>query len=415
MGLLGLWGFVVFILCFLVLAYVPLQTHASSRSSINRKNLVVEPLVKGLCASMVIGHGYKCQELEVTTKDGYILSLQRIPEGRRESGGIGTKKQSVIIQHGVMVDGMIWFMNSPEQNLPMILADSGFDVWIVNSRGTRYSRRHTFLDPSNDEFWNWCLDDLVAYDLPAVFDFVYNLTGQKIHYVGHSLGTLMALTSFSERQLVHQVKSAALLSPVAFLSHMKTALGVIAARSLLSEALTLLRVAEFDPRGLLVKGYVRSVCASPGVDCSDMMSAMTGPNCCLNSSAVDQLLLHDNLQPTSTKNMVHLAQIVRYGVLAKYNHLEPQNMMKIPENIFPQSYYNLSNIPHDLPLFLSYGGQDALSDVADVQNLIDRLKSHDVDKLNVQYIKDYAHADHIMALNAKDIVYNAIVTFFKHQ
>ncbi|KAE9619864.1 putative triacylglycerol lipase [Lupinus albus] len=276
MGLLGLWGFVPFILCFLVLAYVPYQTHASSRSSISRKNLVLDPSLKGLCASVVIGHGYKCHELEVTTKDGYILSLQRIPEGRYESGGIGTKKQPVIIQHGVLVDGMTWFMNSPEQNLPMILADSGFDVWIVNSRGTRYSRRHISLDPSSEEFWNWCLDDLVSYDLTAVFDFVYNQTDQKIHYVGHSLGTLMALTSFSERQLVHQVKSAALLSPVAFLSHMKTALVVLAARSLLSETFTLLRVAEFNPTGVLVKGYVRSICAFPGVDCDDLLGAITG-------------------------------------------------------------------------------------------------------------------------------------------
>lgn len=410
MDLLGLWCFAALILCFLVLAYAPHQAHASSRTSISRKNVVVDPSAEGLCASMVIGHGYKCQELEVTTKDGYILSLQRIPEGRGENGGVSTKKQPVIIQHGVLVDGMIWFMNSPEQNLPMILADSGFDVWIVNSRGTRYSRRHTFRDPSSEDFWNWCFDDLVTYDLPAVFDFVYNQTGQKSNYVGHSLGTLIALASFSERQLVNRVKSAALLSPVAFLSHMKTAIGDIAAKSLLSEAFTLLGVAEFNPTGLPIMGYVKSICAFPGVDCSDMMSAMTGPNCCLDSSAIDQLLSHENLQPTSTKTMVHLAQIVRYGVLAKFNQLGPNNF-----DIFPHQLYNLTNIPHDFPLFLSYGGQDALADVADVQNLIDRLKSHDVDKLNVQYIKDYAHADHVLALNAKDIVFNAVVSFFKRQ
>ena len=77
--------------------------------------------------------------------------------------------------------------------------------------------------------------------------------------------------------------------------------------------------------------------------------------------------------------------------------------------------YNISNIPHDLPIFISYGGQDALSDVRDVQLLLDGLKFHDVDKLMIQYIKDYAHADFIMGINAKDIVYNQIVQFFKNQ
>lgn len=44
---------------------------------------------------------------------------------------------------------MTWLMNSPEQDLPLILADNGFDVWIANTRGTKHSRRHVSLDPSN--------------------------------------------------------------------------------------------------------------------------------------------------------------------------------------------------------------------------------------------------------------------------
>lgn len=74
--------------------------------------------------------------------------------------------------------------------------------------------------------------------------------------------------------------------------------------------------------------------------------------------------------------------------------------------------YKLSNIPPKLPLFISYGGQDALSDVQDVQQLLDELKLHDVLKLTVQFVKDYAHADFIMGVNAKDIVYNQVHKFF---
>ena len=48
-------------------------------------------------------------------------------------------------------------------------------------------------------------------------------------------GTLIALASFSEGKLINQLKSAALLSPIAYLSHMNTALGVVAAKSFIGE------------------------------------------------------------------------------------------------------------------------------------------------------------------------------------
>lgn len=165
-----------------------------------------------------------------------------------------------------------------------------------------------------------------------------------------------------------------------------------------------------------------------------------GKNCCLNASTVD-VFLRNEPQSTSTKNLVHLAQsklvyislfkntsdlkhgrdgyikdsilaAVRDGVLAKYNYGTPT--FNIEHYGVPKPpIYNLSNIPNDFPLFLSYGGQDALSDPKDVATLLDDLKMHDEGKLSVQYIKDYAHADFIMGVTAKDVVYNKIISFFQ--
>lgn len=36
-------------------------------------------------------------------------------------------------------------------------------------------------------FWEWSWDELVAYDLPATYQYVHDQAGQKLHYVGHSL------------------------------------------------------------------------------------------------------------------------------------------------------------------------------------------------------------------------------------
>lgn len=404
---MALQAFCVLVTMIMAIAH---QAYGSGRGSVGLVSGFIDPPIVGICSTSVIIHGYKCQEIDVKTQDGFILNMQRIPEGR--AGGGDSKRQPVLIQHGVLVDGMTWLLNPPEQNLPLILADKGFDVWIANARGTRYSCRHTSLQPYEPGFWNWSWDELVVFDLPAVFDYVYSQTGQKAHYVGHSLGTLIALASFSEGLLVDKLKSAVLLSPIAYLGHMNSALDVAAAKAFV-EITTLFGMAEFNPKGEPVANFLRALCDYPGVDCYDLLTSISGKNCCLNASTVD-LFLKNEPQSTSTKNMVHLAQTVRDGVLAKYNYGNPDfNMMHYGEAKPP--IYNLSNIPHDLPIFISYGGQDALSDVRDVELLLDSLKFHDVDKLTIQYIKDYAHADFIMGVNAKDIVYNQVVSFFNHQ
>nr|XP_009761472.1 PREDICTED: triacylglycerol lipase 2-like isoform X1 [Nicotiana sylvestris] len=403
------------ILSLVILVVQPYRAFGSSRG--NPFGFITDDNSAGMCASAVIVHGYKCQEFEVTTDDGFILSVQRIPKGRDGVGG-GANRPPVLLQHGVLVstgskDGVTWLQNSPEQSPAMILADNGFDVWISNIRGTRYSRRHVTLDPNSSDYWNWTWDDLVVHDLPTVIDLVFQQTGQKIHYIGHSMGTLIALASFSEGRNLDKIKSAALLSPVAYLSHMTTALGVVAARAFVSEITTIFGLAEFNPRGEPVSNFLKALCAQAGVDCYDLITALTGKNCCVNATTVEHFLKNEP-QSTSTKNLVHLSQTVRDGVLSKYDY---------GSNDFNQAHYgeakppkyNLTNIPHDLPLFLSYGGQDALSDVQDVETLLDYLKFHDVDKLHVQYIKDFAHADFIIGITAKDIVYNQIIAFFRNQ
>lgn len=47
-----------------------------------------------------------------------------------------------------MQDAVTWLLNPPDQSLPLILADEGFDV-LVNTRGTKYSRGHTSLSPND--------------------------------------------------------------------------------------------------------------------------------------------------------------------------------------------------------------------------------------------------------------------------
>ncbi|KAE9614954.1 hypothetical protein Lal_00048228 [Lupinus albus] len=365
----------------------------------------------GICSSMVKTQGYTCEEHLVTTKDGYILNMPRIPVGR--SKGKPCNRPPILLQHGLFMDGITWLLLPPEQSLAFLLADNGFDVWIANSRGTKYSRQHTSLPINSSDYWNWSWDELVSYDLPATFQYVQDQTGQKLHYVGHSQGTLVALAAFSKDQLLNMLRSAALLSPIAYVGQMTSPLATKAAENFVAETLYKLGIFEFDLKGGSVAKFLRDMCKSTAIDCTNLLTSFTGPNCCLSPSIVNIFLDHEP-QSTATKNMIHLSQMIRQGTIAMFDY---ENAVENNEHYGQPSppVYDMTKIPNDLPLFMSYGGADALSDVKDVKLLLESLKDHEGDKLVVQYRNDYAHADYVMGENAKQDVYEPLISFFKLQ
>ncbi|KAK9663911.1 hypothetical protein RND81_14G005700 [Saponaria officinalis] len=365
----------------------------------------------GICKMMVESQGYLCEEHTVTTDDGYILSLQRIPRGLSDNAT--RVRPPVLLQHGVLMDGVTWLLNLPSQALAFVLADSGFDVWIANSRGTNYSLGHTTLSSDDPAYWDWSWDELVAFDLPTIVKYVFNLSRQKLHYVGHSQGTLIALAAFSQQRLVNMVRSAGLLSPVAYLSRMTSPLARNAVDNFMSELLYWSGLHQFVPRGEAVMNLLKDICAKQGIDCTNLLTSFTGENCCLSTSTVPTFLKHEP-QPTATKNMIHLAQMARDGTIAMYDYIDKDTNIEHYGQAVPP-LYDLVNIPNDIPLFISHGGRDELADVDDVKFLLDTLKDHDPGKLFLQFIQDYAHADYVLAINAKEVVYDSLISFFKNQ
>ena len=67
-------------------------------------------------------------------------------------------------------------MNLPSESLAYILADSGFDVWLGNNRGTTYSREHVNYTIHDKEFWDFSFHEMGVYDLPAEIDYILNIT-----------------------------------------------------------------------------------------------------------------------------------------------------------------------------------------------------------------------------------------------
>ncbi|KAG4943728.1 hypothetical protein JHK85_048374 [Glycine max] len=55
--------------------------------------------------------------------------------------------------------------------------------------------------------------------------------------------------------------------------------------------------------------------------------------------------------------------------------------------------YDMTRIPNEFPIFLSYGGLDRLSEVTSVHVLLNHLQNHDPNKVVVLFREDYAHID----------------------
>ncbi|CAM0950630.1 unnamed protein product [Alopecurus aequalis] len=340
----------------------------------------------------------------VQTSDGFLLSLQHIPHGK--NGVADSTGPPVFLQHGLFQGGDTWFINSPEQSLGYILADNGFDVWIGNVRGTRWSKGHSTLTVHDKLFWDWSWQELAEYDLLAMLSYVYTARQSKILYVGHSQGTIMGLAAFSLPEIAKMISSAALLCPISYLDHVSARFVVRAVAMHLDQMLVTMGIHQLNFRSDMGVQIVDSLCDDGHVDCNDLLSSITGENCCFNGSRVDYYLEYEP-HPSSTKNLRHLFEMIRKGTFARYDYGLWGNLKHYGQLHPPP--FDLSSIPESLRMWMGYGGLDALADVTDVERTIKELRSTP----ELLYIGDYGHIDFVMSVKAKDDVYVDLMRFLR--
>uniref|UniRef100_A0ACD5XQL1 Uncharacterized protein n=1 Tax=Avena sativa TaxID=4498 RepID=A0ACD5XQL1_AVESA len=358
----------------------------------------------GLCEQMLLPLGYPCTEHTVETSDGFLLSLQHIPHGK--NGVADNTGPPVFLQHGLFQGGDTWFINSAEQSLGYILADNGFDVWIGNVRGTRWSKGHSTLTVHDKLFWDWSWQELAEYDLLAMLSYVYTVRQSKILYVGHSQGTIMGLAAFSLPEIAKMISSAALLCPITYLDHVSARFVLRAVAMHLDQMLLTMGIHQLNFRSDMGVQIVDSLCDDGHVDCNSLLSAITGENCCFNGSRVDYYLEYEP-HPSSTKNLHHLFEMIRKGTFARYDYGLWGNLKRYGQLRPPP--FDLSNIPESLRMWMGYGGLDALADVTDVDRTIKELRSTP----ELLYIGDYGHIDFVMSVKAKDDVYVDLMRFLR--
>lgn len=128
--------------------------------------------------------GVKVELRNIYTADDSRLSLSRIKPRNREP-----LSTPVILIHGSYSTRSFW-VSDKGIGLGVFLADQGFDVWIPELRGHG-------LSPKGDSFSEITAEDQIRYDLPAIQDAVYSLTGTPAFWIGHSFGGLFILAALS--------------------------------------------------------------------------------------------------------------------------------------------------------------------------------------------------------------------------
>lgn len=348
--------------------------------------------------------GYPCENHDIVTEDGYILTVQRIPHGR---GGKQKNKIPVFLQHGLIDSSATWINNPPEESLGFILADNGYDVWIGNSRGNTYSRRHVNISTESDQFWDFSFDEMAKYDIPACIDYVLSKTGQEqLHYIGHSQGTMVGFIAFSSSQeLGKKVKTFSALAPVATVGHIKGAMRVLSYFTSEIEFLfKLFGIREFLPSNIITKALAEIVCESHITEavCADFIFLLCGFDTSnLNDTRIPVYVSHTPAG-TSVKDIVHFAQLIKNKKFQMYDYGEKGNMEKYHAAVPPQ--YNVTKM--ETPVALFTATNDWLADPYDVNHSLRPYLSNIIQDKNID---EWNHLDFVWGEDAHSIIYEDIL------
>ncbi|KAJ8675726.1 hypothetical protein QAD02_011512, partial [Eretmocerus hayati] len=343
--------------------------------------------------------GYPVEEHFVTSEDGYILRLHRIPATQ--------DSPAVLLHHGLLESSFSWLVNGRNKSLAFILASEGYDVWLGNARGNTYSRNHTTLSTSDSAFWDFSWHEMGIYDLPAEIQYISNLKDDKLFYIGHSMGTTIFLVMAAERpDIAFQIKAMIGLAPAAYLNHMDGLFRTVA--PLLHSIQVdhgVKGASEFFGHNALYRIIVNFSCDKPALKqlMVDFVFSIVGFSPEQLNTTVLPLVFTHSPAGTSLKTAFHYIQNFWKKNFRFYDYGQAENL-RIYNNKEPPEY-NISKI--SVPIAIYWAENDFLSRPADVVRLYEKLEK----KIGLFKIEDpkFNHEDFIWGIGAPELVYKRLL------
>ncbi|XP_043064752.1 lipase 1 [Drosophila ficusphila] len=338
---------------------------------------------------------YPAETHKFVTEDNYVLSLHRIPR----PGG-----KPVLLVHGLQDSSSTWIAMGPHSGLAYFLYDNGYDVWMGNCRGNRYSREHLKLNPNTDRaYWSFSWHEIGMYDLPAMIDGVLQKTGyQKLSYIGHSQGTTSFFVMASSRpEYNSKIHVMSALAPVAFMKHMGTPLVSFA-------RLTFTMFGEnyeLFPHSFLFLNQCFSS-AHLVKTCMHFYWNLAGKNREEQNVTMFPVTLGHIPAGCNAKQPMHYLQLQTSDRFCMYDYGDEKNQRLYGKAHPPD--YRLERIT--APVALYYGTADFLSAVEDVQRLAKLLPN----VVENHLYRKWNHMDMIWGISARHSIQPRILEIMQH-
>ncbi|KAI0096996.1 Alpha/Beta hydrolase protein [Nemania sp. FL0031] len=381
----------------------PAQKRAEGRKIAISTSIRNAPDFVAICAT----YGYTAEEHVVQTKDGYLLGLHRLAWRKGEedikvnNGPNSVKKRIVYLHHGLLMNSEVWVCQTDAQRcLPFVLVEHGFDVWLGNNRGNKYSKKSIKCSPNSTQFWNFSIDEFAFYDIPDSIQYILDATKQpSLSYIGFSQGSAQAFASLAVNpKLNDQVNVFIALAPAMSVPGLQN--GIVDALIKASPQVLFLL---FGRRSILSSATTwQSILYPPiFIKLIDMGNNFLFGWKSKNMSVSQKLAAYPHLYSfTSTKSVVHWFQIIRNKSFQMFDDdLQTPLGMNTLNKYTKVAKYPTRNIR--TPIVIVYGGSDSL---VDIKVMLKELPKRTV----ATEIPHYEHLDFLWARDADTQVFRHV-------
>lgn len=315
--------------------------------------------------------GYKAEQHNVTTEDGYILTLHRIPPKVHCK-----KKAPVLIMHGLF-QASEGFIDSGAFAPGYVLAEDCYDVWCANTRGNYHARKHVSLNPDRDvKFWQFSVDHIGMYDFPVTIDYVLKATNtKKLIMIGVSQGGGSYFVMNSQRpEYAEKISLFVGLAPATRLLHTKS-LAVRTITRVLNRfriPLELAGIWEVFGKGFPLQTAVSLVCRDQILAdtlCTMLLPFIDSSNPTSITPEIIERLVKHLPAGTSVQNIAHFGQSTETVKFYKFDYGASRNMKMYGRPDPPAHNFSSSKAPS----VIFHGRSDNVVDTVDIQWVVDQL------------------------------------------